>query len=404
MDRTDYESPALEEFSPLPEEYAMPPEEAEFRPPDAAAEFSPPSGTEGEALDPALEFTPPGLGGGAPPPPSRRRRRIRRLLYAASAVVMAGLLFGHAAPPSPVIAPPEAPAVTASPAPQESPAPLLPGEPGGAADTEPSPTAEPAPEPTPPDKTPVIDAVFFQFSHEHHGQLRLSNTDALHSVRVTVREKILDTQVYEYYLTEAEIASGAFELPMLSTGDVYMANMDAYDAVNGWPEFEMTVDAWYENEAGDGEDTLTMTLEPEFELGFGFNYMRPDYDWDESVPPDSFYVTPWEEMDQIRYVINDPEAVTNPLTVSVDVSYNGQHASADDFETVIRTDEYTIVHADGSEEPHVGHTAVLLLRRPAWMPEEGTMHVTIVQYLASTGQQWVREFDFEYPERFDWEN
>ena len=364
-----------------------------------------------------LEFTPPGRSGGdIPPEPSRRRRRIRRLLYAAAAVVITGLLFGgKAAPSSPVFAPAETPAVTLLPAPPEETAALpLPSagmgspdaEPTAEAaptpDAEPEPTAEPTPEPI--DKTPVIDAVFFQFSHEHHARLALDNTDALHSVRVTVRDKTLGTQVYEHYLSHDETAAGVFELPMLSTGDVYMANMDAYDAVNGWPEFEMTVDAWYENEAGDGEDTLTMTLAPEFELGFGFNYMRPDFDWDEAVPPDSFYVTPWEETDQIRYVVNDPDAVTNPLTVSVDVSVDGQHAAADDFETVLKKDEYTIVHADGTEEPHVGHTAVFLLRRPDWIPAEGTVHVTIVQYLASTGEQWVREFDFEYPEHFDWES
>ena len=42
-----------------------------------------------------------------------------------------------------------------------------------------------------------------------------------------------------------------------------------------------------------------------------------------------------------------------------------------------------------------------MLRRPDWMPEEGTIHVTIRQYLASTGELWVRDVDFSYPPRYD---
>ena len=52
--------------------------------------------------------------------------------------------------------------------------------------------------------------------------------------------------------------------------------------------------------------------------------------------------------------------------------------------------------------PHVGYTKELVLRRPDWMPEEGTLHVHIVQYLVSTGKQWVRDYDLEYPQRYDW--
>ena len=88
----------------------------------------------------------------------------------------------------------------------------------------------------------------------------MSNIGALHSVYVSVRETVLDKPVWDYYLDEEEIQSGLYELPMLSTGDYYMEHMQELDAVNGWPKYEMTVKAWYENEAGDGEDTLEMTV------------------------------------------------------------------------------------------------------------------------------------------------
>ena len=140
-------------------------------------------------------------------------------------------------------------------------------------------------------------------------------------------------------------------------------------------------------------------------MGIGLNYMRPDYNWSEYVPPDSFYVSPWEETEEINYVINDPDAVNDPLTFSVDISCNGRHAAPEEYETVVEKNEYTLVDREaGTETPMVSYTKELVLRRPDWMPEEGTIHVHIVQFLASTGEKWVRDYDYEYPVRYDWEN
>ena len=71
------------------------------------------------------------------------------------------------------------------------------------------------------------------------------------------------------------------------------------------------VNAWYENETGDGEDMLTLTAEPNFELGVGLSYISPSWDWYDT--PDSFVITPWEESEEVRYVIDDPSAVKDPL-------------------------------------------------------------------------------------------
>lgn len=387
------EFPVREELSPVPDEFPQPLPQTEYRLPDAGAEDSAPPGTDYQNPDEILEFTPPGSGREEDPAPPPRKSRIRRLLYGVAALVLLGLLFGNRSgrmiPAATVTTPPAEPVSSSEPLPVYT-----------SSSDIPLPTPEPTPEPL--GREPVIETDFFYFSHEHHARIRLSNTDALHSVFVDVRETTLDKSVYEHYLSEEEIAEGLFELPILSTGDYYMDNMAAFDS-GGWPSFEMTVKAWYENEAGDGEDTLTLVVEPDFELGIGLSYMRPDSFWSDVIPPDSFYVSPWEDITEIKYVINDPDSVKDPLTFSIDLSYNGRHAAPEEYEEIIEKSEYTLVDREtGTETPTVSYNKELVLRRPDWMPEEGTLHVHIVQYLASTGELWVRDYDFEYPQRYDW--
>ena len=392
----DNEFPVREEYPLDAEEFSAPCEEAEFRPPDPALEDSRPVGTDYEMPDSSLEFTPPGLGGGDVLPSRRRRHRWKRLLLvAAGCLLLTAAWLIPSADHEPLLPGPlltsSVPAASIAPQPSSESVPEL--------------TPEPTAEPVPISNVPVITTDFFCFSHEHHARVRMDNIGSLHSVQVTVRDKILDRQVYDHSLTDDEIASGVFELPVLSTGDFYMENMQAYDEISAWPEFEMTVSARYENETGDGEDTLTITREADFELGFGLSYMRSDSNWSEVIPSDSFYIQPWEEIDELHYVINDPEAVRDPLTISVDLSWNGRHAEPAEYEELLEKSEYNIVDPDtGESTPHVGYTSELVLRRPVWMPEEGTLHVCIVQYLASTGEQWVREYDFDYPQHYDWES
>ena len=390
------EFPVREERSPVPEEFPQPLPQTEFRLPDDRAEDSAPPGTDYRNPDEVMEFTPPGSGREEEPSSPFRKRRIRRLLYGAAAQVLLGLLYGNS---SGSMVPSAAVMPTVKPVPG-----FEPGQVYTSSSDIPLPTPEPTPEPTaePLGREPVIDTDFFYFSHEHHARVRLSNTDALHSVLVEVRETTLDKSVYEHYLSEEEIAKGSFELPLLSTGDYYMDNMAAFES-GGWPEFEMTVKAWYENEAGDGEDTLTLVVEPDFEMGIGVSYMNPESIWSEDIPPDSFYVTPWEDTEDINYVINDPDSVKDPLTFSVDFSCNGRHAAPEEYEEIVEKSEYTYIDREaGTETPMVSYTKKLVLRRPDWMPEEGTLHVHIVQYLASTGELWVRDYDYEYPQRYDW--
>ncbi len=408
MARQDVEFPAREDYPLAPEEFPQPRPETEYRPPDVRAEDSPPPGSDYANPAEDMEFSPPGSGGAEELTPRSGKRRLRRLLFAAAALVLLGLLFsvrrGEAVPAA-LISAPQTPLGTAAPdnpAPVDTPASELPVPAYTSGSDVPLPEQQAESEPL--GREPVIDTDFFCFSHEHHGRVRLSNTDALHSVRVNVTETQLDLPVYEHYLSDEEVAAGSFELPILSTGDLYLENREAYDSAHAWPEYEMTVTAWYENEAGDGEDTLRITHEADFEMGIGLSYLRPTYDWYEFIPPDSFCVQPYDETTEIRYVIDDPDAVTDPTVFSVDLSWNGRHAAPEDYEEITDRREYTLIHSDGTETPEVSYTKVLVLRRPEWMPEEATLHVHIVQRLASTGELWVRDYDFDYPIRYEWES
>ena len=391
MAKMDHEYPIWEEYPPESEGFSAPCEEAEFYPPDTESEFSPPPRPDYANPDPDREFDPPGRGSGDAPPSRRARRKGKRLLFALAACVLVIATWpassasrGSHSPGAPLV--PSTPAATAATQPSSNP--------GAAPETDaaptPKPVAVPIPEPTPLSKVPVITADFFFFSHEHHARVHMDNIGALHSVQVTVRDKVLDKQAYDHFLSEEEIASGLYELPMLSTGDLFMENLQAYQDINAWPELELTVKAWYENEAGDGEDMLTLTVEPDFELGIGISYQKPSWDWDANIPADSFVVTPWEE------TVNDPDAVRDPLTFSVDISYNGRHAAPEEYEEIVVGEEYTLITDSGEEIPQVSYTKKLVLRRPDWIPEEGVIHVRICQYLASTGEIWVRETDFSY--------
>ena len=385
----DDEFPVRGDLSPAPEEFPQPQPETEYRLPDSGAEDSSPPGTDHDNPDPALEFSPPGSGRADSAAPEGRKRRIRRLLYGAAALVLLGLLFGARAvsPAVPVSAPTSEP--TAAPVFTSS------------SDISPLPTVEPTAEPTPEivSKVPSIEPAFYCFSHEHHGQIKMSNTGALHSVYVSVRETVLDQPVWEHTFEEDEMKNGLFLLPTLSTGDYYMEHMKELDAVGGWPKFEMSVKVWYENEAGDGEDTLEMTLPAQEELGIGISYWA--YDWDEELPADSFIFKPWEETEDITYVFNDPAAVTDPTVISVDVVFDGRRAAPEEYEVILDKDEYSRLDSETGEYiPTVGITKTLVLRRPDWMAKSGTLHVTIVQRIAATDQLWTREFDYDYPPRY----
>lgn len=328
----------------------------------------------------------------APEQAAEDRTRKRRLLRLAVSAALLGLIVlapkhsPFAPVPSPVPPAASAASAVATPVPVSEPT---------AAPT-PTPTEIPASTEEPVATEPVILPIFYNFSHDHRGRIQMENTDRLHSVLVTVRETVLDLPVFEHYLDESEIAAGLYELPALSTGDVYMENMDAFDEKNAWPEFEMKVAYWYENETGDGEESEELVLEPTYEMGYGATYWKPGFTWDEQLPPDSILIRPFDDVDNIRYTFHSTDSVKDPTTVYVSVEYDGRKLDPETFQTILKKDEYTLVDREsGTETPVVAYQSTLVIPRPDWVPEGGTVHITIGQMLSVTGELSMKEFDLE---------
>ena len=394
--------PLADEFGPAPaNEFGGPPGNESGVPPEN--ETGAPSARDYVNPPESMEFTPPGSTAGQERTGSRRRR-LKRLCYAVAALALLYVMWnsrGEERTEGPL-----------SPAPAESTEPAPIAAPGTAEEPKAEATAVPAPaeteapaatpEPTPVTKEPELEALFFHFSHEHHGVVQLDNTAAVHSVRVLVRETHTDAVVYEKYLEPEDYAEGSFELPELSTGDFYMEHMEELDGA--WPSFEMKVSVWYENEAGDGEELKEQTLKAAYELGFGVSYYRPQDDWDEDIPTDCFVIMPWEETNEIRFVLNDPEAVTDPSVISFDFTYGGRHLSKSEYSEAIDYEFYD-TYFDGFVErkDYTAETKIVLIPRPDWVPESGTVHVTITQMLESTGELYTSEIDCEFPPVYDWE-
>ena len=392
----DREFPAKETLSPVPEEFTAPSPRAEFSEPDAADEQRPPACTDYENPDEAQEFTPPGSGGKTDSD-GGRKRRLRTIAYLGAAVLLLLMMRfrGNQETPVPTVPAPSDTTVwtSGSDIPEDvwtSGSDIsLPVLPGGDVSED--------------DGLPELKTVFFQFSHEHHARIILKHGELFSDVSVTVDEPILGLRIYEHSLTEDEILAGYFALPVLSADAGLEEHWDEYDAMNRWPiSLEMTVTARCTDRSGE-EQLLFETVLPEYELGIGVSYWGPDYTWSEQIPPDSFVVAPWEDLEEIVYVINDPSRVTDPLTFSVDISYNGRHAAPEDYEDVVVRSEFEWVDAEtGERTPDVSVVRELVLRRPDWMPESGTVHIVIVQKLASTGELWIREYDKVYPTVYDW--
>lgn len=245
---------------------------------------------------------------------------------------------------------------------------------------------------------PEVKAVFYNFSHEHHGSIRIKNTQWLRGVTVTVRETVMEQIVFDHELDSSEISRGFYELPVLSTGDVYMENMEAYDALGAWPTFEMKIAYRYENESEEREESGEISLDPAHETGYGVSYWGPDYTWDDQLPPDSFIIAPWDEVEHIRYVFDSPDSVQDGETVYVDVDYDGRHLAPEEYEAILKKDEYSIFDPQtGQETPVISYTSELVIPRPDWMPESGTIHITIVQKLLSTGELYFQTIDLDFP-------
>ena len=397
MDRKDQEFPAPEAIAPPPEEFSVPPEEAEFHPPEPEKEFSsPPEASEFSPPAAEREFTPPGSGGAAPENGPRRRRRIRRLLYAASALVLTGLLFrGQIAaqirPAAPVptaqaevrdpgtVSPPDA-----VPTPEATAEPVLPVS-----------TPRPTPEYEP--QGPAILSYFFGFSAYHQGLIKIFHSEQITSVTAEIWESNFDTLEWSYVLTEEEIASGYWELPVFDDSDTYFKYMDRYEAEGLFPALELRVTMTTDDGA-----TTVYTEKASPEQGWSVRWWPADYeptfDWEEcypgcfavlsyessEAPPDmrmGGYQDAWDNGGIcIEMELNGvPVTVTNAQILT----YEEPIYTVDDYGNYVETDR-------------LYYYTTVVIPLPDGAPASGTAHFTVCQKLDGYDLVWVTNRDLEY--------
>ena len=386
MEKNEYEYPHGEEFPSPGEESGAPPGRAEYQEPDGSAEFP---GSEHEDFvqpHPDREFTPPGKGGTAVSLKNRKRRRLRKILFSAAALALTVLLFRQTGslhtvrdkeegPRDSTAEPAETGELTENLSPKEN------VSPAGTLAAEPSPSAEA------PVYEPAIRVNFFAFSSEHHALIEMEHTDFTRSVTLVLHDRTLDEAVWSGELSAEEIVSGVYEMPAVDPSEYYLNHWDEFEASGKWPEFELILEAVYEDENGT-EQTVSLRRGAVEETGYGFTYWRDDETPSAffTVYPGCFVVSPWEETESVQYFVDDPDAVTGPDIVSVSLSSGGNSITMENVQITDEISEFT-----GEV------TKVLVIPRPDWMPAEGTVHVTITWWLNSVKKCWTKEMDYAYP-------
>ena len=251
--------------------------------------------------------------------------------------------------------------------------------------------------PTPAYEVPSAGLNFIGFSSRKLGKITLHDTKDVTAVKARIREPILNLDVAEYELTAEEIAAGEFMIPALDTGDIYMAHMDEYDAANTFPE-ELELNVTVSYNTAEGGETLEYTAKDKPEQGWGLMYWpdsEPATDWSY---PGFFRFSTYESQIPVSIVIDEPEKVSTTeegIVISVSISINGQKILAEDCEITEGLEEDPLAELYGLEQPKL-YKARLLLKRPEWAGEHGTIHLTVVQQLAADGSIWTTEQDTEY--------
>ena len=345
--------------------------------------------------------------------PEKRARRRRLFSLTAAALVTVWLLTAAPVPapiaeptplsttaPTAVPTPAPTPEPTPAPTPEPTPTPTPEPTPTPTPEPTPTPTPEPTPTPTPeptPETTPepvfrepVMKLLCISFSAEIESRVLIGDPGSVRSVRVEMWEPNLEILLGEAELSAEEIAAGEAQLPSFNTAELYFAHMDEYDRLNAEPEIELR--AVMEFESPEGTQTVSMTQRSEYELGWTLRYWKEDeekYDW---TRPGWFDFTTYETPIPIRFVFDEPEAVGQEV-MSVRFTIEGREIGEDEC-------EYILEEA-GSFETTDGDTitfynAKLDFPRMDWMPEKGTVHMTVVQRLNNSGEIWTTEADYDY--------
>ena len=393
MDRTD-DYPVPAQTAAPAEDYSVPADETEYSPPCQAAEYTPPSGEEYPQPPQEEEFS-QFARYSAEPRERGGKRPVRRLFYYLAAVLLIIFLFNAPQRAPWPITPMPSPAPVQTAPPVQTPAPAV----------EPTtlPSADPTPEPTPEPTTnePGVKLFFFSFSAVHYGVIEVWHEEALHSVYVDIRDQTLGNSLWSIYIEREDFISGRYELPPLDYADYYLKHLDQFSSDESMPELVMNVTIWYESDSGQGEDTAEYSCTASPEMGFSTNYWEEITIGDQHFT-DCFVVSPWEIDGELRYVINDIDALDSPDVISVSLSFGARSITAEDC--IVAYEDYTFTGEDrrtGQSVTFTDRMVYLVIPRPDWIPESGTVHVKIVQRLRSSGELWIQERELDYPFVYD---
>ena len=324
---------------------------------------------------------PPEFGSGGEGAPSAKKKKKYHWLAAALA---AGLLstvamFGNTekvilepfVSPTPASATSVAAAPSSTPDHTPSPSPVPPG------DGTPSSVPTDTPKPTP-GQSPAVRLTFYRTSQVYHVVVALEAREKMESVSVRLYDPILEETVWEYSLTDEDLAKGIFVLEDFDLSQTEYAHRH-FDRLMAGYEPDPILEVVYTARTDDGEQTFTEQAEAADELQVSARYDLKDPEEDflytfleRTTYPDCFVVridpSPYGELN-IRY---GESGELQPGDVSVTLSVNGETLSGDGW----HLEKTETVYDEG-----MLYAYALVIPRPASCPEHGTVHVWIVQRL-----------------------
>lgn len=367
-------------------ETVNPAPEMEFSTPDVSQEFDQTSGvTEETKKESAF----------------KRLNKIRRLVYGAAAIALGFVMLT----PNESGKTEDVPSVTQAVAkaddearPSASPAAAAPAS---EAPVTPAPTPVPTdtPVPEPVWKKPDAKAVFFSFSSEYHAWVLLSNPESVRSVTVELFERNLDELMESYSWEEGDpaIQSGILKIPAFDVAEFYFSHMDYYMNNNLEPEPEMEVAVLYQSQDSGQEESIHLSAEPAPEEGLYARYWGTGSFARENGYPDSFEVGTYDKSEDWRFVIDRPDLVTEPGIFSVRAEYGGRKVTEAECSTETKAPDPDLVALGLESEPNV----ILVIKRPDWMPEQGTLTLRITQYLAHYGCTLTKTLEIDFSDQID---
>ncbi len=178
-----------------------------------------------------------------------------------------------------------------------------------------------------------------------------------------------------------------------------MEHMDEYNAANTFPEeLEMHVKVRYDS--AEGEQVLEYSMKDSPEQGWSIRYWPDDEPEEDGVYPGCFRFSTYESLYPVSVVVNAPDQVkTTPekIVLSVSFSIDGRVIPPEDCRiTEEEMKDPLAEYLDPGTEAQTFFYARVLVKRPEWAPEHGTLHMTVVQQLFGDGSIWTSERDLVY--------